>query len=255
MLSPIAQKKEGNTMEKNILNCSSLSSKEINNLLRTPRTSNVALTGILGQRFIGSGMKDIDIDIFGTPGNALGSYLDGGEISVQGNAQDAVGDTMNDGKIIIHGSVGDALGYSMRGGKIYVKGNSGYRTGVHIKEYADKKPIIIIGGKAGSFLGEYLAGGTIVVLGLGINGSVAGNFTGTGMHGGVIYLRTDILPPNLPKQVSVSDSTKEDISNLGSLLSEYFSLFNLNPEEILSSHFFVLRPNARNPYKQLYVLN
>jgi glutamate synthase domain-containing protein 3 len=242
-------------MEKQIINCSSLSSKEINFLLRVPRTSNVALTGILGQRFIGSGMKDIDVEISGTPGNALGAYLDGGKISVKGNAQDAVGDTMNEGNIIIHGSVGDALGYSMRGGKIYVKENSGYRTGVHIKEYADKKPLIVIGGKTGSFLGEYLAGGTIVVLGLGIDGTVAGNFTGTGMHGGVIYLRTDVLPPNLPKQVSVFDAGKDDIFYLESLLSEYFALFNLKPEEILSSHFFVLRPNARNPYKQLYVLN
>lgn len=242
-------------MNRTVIDCSSLTSKEINSLLRCHKNQKVSLTEVLGQRFIGSGMKDLDIDISGTPGNALGAYLDGCSISVNGNAQDAVGDTMNDGLISICGSVGDALGYSMRGGKIYVRGNSGYRTGVHIKEYGNKKPLIVIGGKTGSFLGEYLAGGTIVVLGIGISGSVAGNFTGTGMHGGLIYLRSDTLPPNLPKQVSVSDGNERDISTLQTLLSEYFSLFSLDQDEILSSHFFVLRPNAKNPYKQLYVLN
>ena len=31
----------------------------------------------------------------------------------------------------------------------------------------DKLPVLVVGGKAGSFLGEYQAGGVIVVLGLG----------------------------------------------------------------------------------------
>ena len=64
---------------------------------------------------------------------------------------------MNDGKIIINGNAGDTLGYAMRGGKIFVKGNAGYRTGIHMKEYKDKNPVIAVGGSTGSFLGEYLA--------------------------------------------------------------------------------------------------
>ncbi len=55
------------------------------------------------------------LDIFGTPGNDLGCYLDGGRIEVFGNGQDQVGNTMNDGAITIHGRVGDAAGYAMRG--------------------------------------------------------------------------------------------------------------------------------------------
>lgn len=49
----------------------------------------------------------------------------------------------------------DATGYAMRGGKIFVRGNAGYRAGIHMKAYKDKTPVLVIGGKAGSFLGEY----------------------------------------------------------------------------------------------------
>ena len=93
------------------------------------------LVGTLGQRFIAAGMDAKKIRIDGTPGNALGAYLNGAQICVYGNAQDAVGDTMNDGEIIIHGNIGDAAGYAMRGGEIFVKGNAGYRAGIHMKEY------------------------------------------------------------------------------------------------------------------------
>lgn len=116
----------------------------------------------LGQRFIGTGMRRHQVLIHGTPGNALGAYLNGGTLEVFGNAQDAVGDTMNAGSIIVHGSVGDTAGYAMRGGTIYVQGNAGYRAGVHMKAYQDTLPVMVIGGRTGSFLGEYQAGGLIL---------------------------------------------------------------------------------------------
>ena len=131
----------------------------------------------LGQRFIGTGMRRHQVLIHGTPGNALGAYLNGGTLEVFGNAQDAVGDTMNAGSIIVHGSVGDTAGYAMRGGTIYVQGNAGYRAGVHMKAYQDTLPVMVIGGRTGSFLGEYQAGGLILVLGLHQDGKpIASNF-------------------------------------------------------------------------------
>ena len=126
--------------------------KELNKKIKAAG-EHVHIEDCFGQRFIGSGLKGKTLTINGTPGNALGAYLDGAVIEVHGNAQDATGDTMNDGKIVIYGNAGDALGYAMRGGNIFVRGNAGYRTGIHMKEYRDKKPTIIIGGKVGSFLG------------------------------------------------------------------------------------------------------
>ena len=57
----------------------------------------------MGQRYIASGLSGKDITIEGTPGNALGAYLDGSTITVHGNVQDATGDTMNDGAIYVDG--------------------------------------------------------------------------------------------------------------------------------------------------------
>ena len=147
------------------IDASQLDYRQLNAAIRDC-TGDVAVTGCLGQRFIGAGRGHDRLTITGTPGNALGAYLDGACIEVRGDAQDAVGDTMNAGRIIVHGSIGDAAGYAMRGGELYVAGNAGYRAGIHMKAYGDKLPVMVIGGRAGSFLGEYQAGGIIIVLGL-----------------------------------------------------------------------------------------
>jgi len=215
----------------------------------------VVIDACFGERFIGAGASSKTITIKGTPGNALGAYLDGASIIVHGNAQDAVGDTMNDGKIIIHGNAGDTLGYAMRGGKIFVKGNSGYRTGIHMKEYQEKKPVIVVGGSTGSFLGEYQAGGLIIILGLDAEDFPAGNFAGTGMHGGEIFIRSSIRPKNLPKQVNSNEADRSDKRRIEDYLAEFSDLFLISMDEILGKPFYRLTPNTKNPYKQLYVEN
>ena len=214
------------------------------------------VSGCCGQRFIAAGMSDKDITIDGIPGNALGSYLNGGKIEVLGNAQDAVGDTMNNGTIVVHGNLGDAVGYAMRGGKIYVRGNAGYRAGIHVKAYKDKVPLIVIGGRSGSFLGEYQAGGVIVILNLDTpDRKCVGFFPCTGMHGGKVYLRSECSDVVFPKQVKARKATKKDMDELKKLLSEYIGIFNLDENEVLSSCFTVITPDSENPYRQMYVAN
>ena len=208
-----------------------------------------------GQRYIGTGLKGKTVAINGTPGNALGAYLDGAVIEVKGNAQDATGDTMNDGKIIVYGSAGDALGYAMRGGSIFVRDGAGYRTGIHMKEYKDKKPVIVIGGSAGSFLGEYLAGGLIVVLGIGAENAPVGNFTGTGMHGGKIFIRTDKELTALPAQVIVEVAGKDELREIEPVVVEFAGFFGMDAQSLMKDRFLVLKPNAKSPYKQLYTAN
>ncbi|MHC1693690.1 MAG: glutamate synthase [Eubacteriales bacterium] len=215
----------------------------------------ITIENCYGQRYIGSGLSEQNITINGTPGNALGAYMDGAKITVNGNGQDAVGDTMNDGMIIIHGNAGDALGYAMRGGKIYVRGNSGYRTGIHMKEYKDKKPVLIIGGCADNFVGEYLAGGVIIILGLDGQEKLIRDFAGTGMHGGLIFVRSAYLPPNLPKQVMAAPAESSDLEGISGYLKEYCGIFGLDYEAVVSAPFQVLKPNAKNPYKRLYTNN
>ncbi len=234
---------------------SNLKHKEINDLIRGGG-NDVTLSGCLGQRFIAAGMGDINLTIKGTPGNALGAYLNGAVITVEGNAQDAVGDTMNDGKIIIHGNIGDAAGYAMRGGKIFVKGNAGYRAGIHMKAYENKIPVMIIGGCTGSFLGEYQAGGRIIVLGLETKEKrIVGNFPCTGMHGGKMYLRGDCRGITFPDQVNVKEASADDINEIRDDIREFCALFGTEETELMSSPFTLITPDTKNPYKRMYVPN
>lgn len=230
--------------------------KELNDMIRESEDKTITIDNCIGQRFIGSGLDGKEIIINGTPGNALGAYLNGSKIIVNGNVQDAVGDTMNTGEIIVHGSSGDATGYAMRGGKIFVEGNTGYRAGIHMKAYKEKVPVLVIGGTAGSFLGEYQAGGIIVVLGLESTGKIpVGDFCGTGMHGGKMFLRCEELPSDLPPQVVSKTALKEDLEEILPVIKEFCIEFDKDFNNIINSHFFVLSADTKNPYKQLYTHN
>jgi len=230
--------------------------KVLNDTIKAHVGETVTIDNCLGQRYIGSGRSQGDIIINGTPGNALGAYLDGSDIIVNGNAQDATGDTMNEGSITINGSSGDATGYAMRGGKIFVRDNAGYRAGIHMKAYKEKLPVLVIGGCAGSFLGEYQAGGLIIVLGIGCEDKTpVGRFCGTGMHGGKIILRSDELPTDLPKQVVAREATKEDLLEIEEYVSDFCDKFDMKKKEILEHKFYILVPDTKNPYKQLYTMN
>ena len=229
--------------------------RNLNECIRTCGDKEIRIDNCIGQRYIGAGSSGKTIRIQGTPGNALGAYLDGTEIYLDGNAQDAIGDTMNAGAIIVNGNAGDAAGYAMRGGKIFIRGDVGYRCGIHMKAYKEFKPVIVIGGRAGSFLGEYQAGGLIVVLGLHSDGKPAvGNFCGTGMHGGEMYIRGE-LPAGLPAQVKAEKT--EGISDgwVRGVVREYAARFGLNAEELLNDIYYRLTPDSDNPYRQMYTDN
>lgn len=229
--------------------------KEINRKLQTVQ-ERCELTNCCGQRFIGAGLSDREIQIKGTPGNALGAYLNGASITIYGNAQDAVGDTMNAGKIVVHGNIGDAAGYAMRGGKILVKGNAGYRAGIHMKAYQEKIPQMVIGGAAGSFLGEYQAGGVIVVLGLGVTDRrIVGNFPCTGMHGGKLFLRSRCEDVRFPEQVTARPAAAEDFTEIHNILLDYCAFFAYDVNQILDAPFTVVTPDTANPYRRMYVAN
>ena len=237
------------------IDASQLDHRRLNEQIRhSPGT--LRITGCLGQRFIGAGAERGRLEITGTPGNALGAYLDGACIEVRGNAQDAVGDTMNDGRIIVHGSIGDAAGYAMRGGELHVQGDAGHRAGIHMKAYGDKVPAQVIGGKAGSFLGEYQAGGIILVLGLSqTRRPIVSNFPCTGMYGGKLYLRSDGRGLRLPEQVDAHPAGEDDLAEIGKYVENYCAFFGGDRDAVMAAPFTVITPDTKNPYRQMYVLN
>ncbi len=246
------------TNEKIVVDAKGKDTKQLNEILRqlvAQGHTHIELKNVFGQRYIGTDLrKPVQIDIYGTPGNDLGSFIEGPRIVVHGNAQDGCGNTMNDGKIVIHGHAGDITGFAMRGGKIFVRDDVGYRVAIHMKEYKGKKPVLVIGGTAQDFLGEYIAGGILIVLGLTLKRDEKhrANFIGTGMHGGVIYLRGNVAPHQLGKEVSILKLTKEDLRELRAYVEEFASHFHFDSEEIMREKFIKLLPLTLRPYGKLY---
>jgi len=216
----------------------------------------IVLDNVCGQRYIGTALSgDLKITIHGIPGNDLAAFMSGPTIIVKGNAQDALGNTMNSGLVVVHGNAGDLAGFSMRGGRVFIRGNAGYRVGIHQKAYENWFPVVIIGGRVGDFLGEYMAGGLQVVLGLdgpGPNGNLVGDLAGTGMHGGIILVRGEVDEATVGKEVRIVKPSEDDMTLLRLHLKDYCGHFGLNMETILKKPFVKLYPASHRPYGKLY---
>jgi len=242
-----------------VIDCAGVYYKQVNEAVRTlfaEGTESVRLTSVNGQRYIGTGIKGkgLRIEVHGTPGQDLAMFMDGPTLEVFGNAQDGVGNTMNSGTVIVHGDAGDVLGYGMRGGKVFIKGDVGYRVGIHMKAYEDLRPIMVCGGKARDFFGEYMAGGLLVLLGMNsrLEGPLVGGYLGTGMHGGEIYVRGEVESWQCGKEVGVFAATDEDLAGLRPILAEYCEAFSMDVDEVLSGAFTRLVPISHRPYGKMY---
>lgn len=240
------------------LDVSSVYYRDLNKRLREAVDSgieDIELRNVCGQRYLGTDLdRPVRIDIHGTPGNDLGAFMDGPQINVYGNAQDGCGNTMNEGEIIVYGHAGDIVGLSARGGKIFIREDVGYRAGIHMKEYKEKKPVLVIGGTAQDFAGEYMAGGVMILLGLTLGESEThkARFIGTGMHGGVIYLRGNVEEYQLGKEVGIAEPDEHDREILNRYVGEFCGHFGCDSETILSSRFIKLFPKSLRPYGRLY---
>lgn len=216
----------------------------------------IDLVNVNGQYFIGDGInKPVTITVNGVPGNDLGAFMNGATIIVRDNGQDNIGNSMNAGKVVVHGHAGDVLGYGMRGGRIHILKDVGYRVGIHMKSYQDNKPVLVAGGKAGDFFGEYMAGGVLVLLGMFTDApekSKHGFRFGTGMHGGVIYVRGGVDEAKLSSEVGVFDLTPEDRQELEGYLQEFSKDFKLDFKEIMREKFVKILPKSKRPYGNMY---
>ncbi|UMZ73819.1 hypothetical protein [Natranaerofaba carboxydovora] len=229
---------------------------EIRKAVKEVNKQNIELKNIFGQRYIGAGLEgNINIKINGVPGNNLAAMCDGPKFEVFDNAQDMVGNTMNDGEIIIYGHVSDTPGIAMRGGKIFIREQAGYRVGIHMKAYKDKIPVLVVGENTGDFLGEYMAGGVLIVLGLNTpqDKSPVGDYVGTGMHGGTIYIRGHVDEDQLGKEVSKIELNDKDKKILKDNIETFCNYFDKDLNKLIDSEFIKLEPVSTRPYGRLYV--
>lgn len=214
----------------------------------------ILLKNVLGQRYIGGGLNnEAVLEVHGTPGQDLGAFMNGSRIMVFGNAQDGVGNTMNAGKIVIHGKAGEIPGHSMRGGKVFIRGDVEYRAGIHMKEYRDQIPWLIIGGTTKDYCGEYMAGGRLVVLNLdNVPGSPVGQDVGTGIHGGAIYVRGHVDAHQLGIGAIFAQIDEEDREFLTEALAEFARDLEIDLSRISPDEFTKITRKGARPFGNLY---
>ncbi len=217
----------------------------------------ITLVNVNGQRYIADGVAaEVKFTIQGVPGQDMAAFMRGPVIRVEANAQDGVGNTMDDGRVIVNGLAGDVIGYAMRGGRIMIKGDVGYRVGIHMKAYKEKLPTIVVGGKSGDFLGEYMAGGVILLLGMFTDkpeDPITGRSLGTGMHGGVIYVRGEVPDYQLGPGLHTQPVDETDMKMIRELSEDFATEFKVSAKTILSKPFVKVKPFSHRPYGNMYV--
>ena len=211
--------------------------------------THIELDEVYGQRYIGDALPEgVELAIHGTPGNDMAAYMDGASIEVFGNGQDQIANTMNEGHIAIHGHSGDAVGYAMRGGEIFVRDYVGWRVGIHMKQYKSKRPVIVIGGNAGSFLGEYMAGGIIILMGK------PGRYLATGMHAGVLYVKGGVADSLVAEGLVQEACDAADDALLQSYIDRYNGYFDGEVDQVVyrSGDYKKIKPASSRPYGSMY---
>ena len=101
----------------------------------------------------------------------------------------------------------------------------------------------------GSFLGEYQAGGVIVVSGLDAADErpIVSNFPCTGMHGGKLFPRSDCAEIPFPEQVTARPATPEDMPEIEEYLREFCALFDVDFDMLYASRFTLYGSHAGQP--------
>ena len=214
----------------------------------------IVLNNVLGQRFIADGLKgSVTITVNGVAGGDLCMFMSGPTCIVNGNADHAPGNTMDAGLLVINGSAGDATAHSMRGGRVYVKGDIGYRGGIHMKQYLEKRPILIVGGHARAFLGEYMAGGLLIVLGMNKTGpAVSERGIGSGIHGGEIFIRGSVDAKYLGVGAKAEIASEADKQRIAPFIRDFAVKTGIDSAPLIASDFTRIIPASARPFANKY---
>jgi glutamate synthase domain-containing protein 3 len=214
-----------------------------------------------GHRFLGNGLGvdtgKIQIDVFGSPGDYLGSGLDGAEMRVHNNGQDQLAQIMKAGRLVVHGDVGQTFMYGAKGGDAYVLGNAAGRPLIN----AVGKPRVVINGTcldylAESFMaGDPLNGGGFVVLNavrfdeerglVDLEEPYPGGNLFSLASGGAIYVRDPqgLLTEDQLNGGEYVELATEDWDLIKPYLQENERLFGISLERLLSVEGRLLAPN------------
>ena len=119
-----------------------------------------------GQRLISTAVMgtgdtdDVEIDVYGTPGEYFGAFMQGGTVRCHGNAQNFCAMGIHHGNLYVYGNAGKVCGYASKGGKIVILGDivdRAWTNSVNDPRCQDLQIFIL--GSASKYCGESLMGG------------------------------------------------------------------------------------------------
>jgi len=121
-----------------------------------------------------------------------------------------------------------------------------------MKQYRDKRPVLVIGGIFRAFLGEYMAGGLILALGDSSQNPIRERGIGSGIHGGKIVIRGDVDEYYLgvgARKTPVPDNEKDEITPL---IKEFAGYFGIDPQTLLDDTYVQITPSSSRPFANKY---
>jgi glutamate synthase domain-containing protein 3 len=121
-----------------------------------------------------------------------------------------------------------------------------------MKQYLEKRPVLVVGGSARSFLGEYMAGGLILVLRRFPGDMTDERGIGSGIHGGEIFIRGDIADDCLGVGTRKNICNAEEMERINPFINEFAALFNLDSTPFLEADYVRISPASARPFANKY---
>ncbi len=85
---------------------------------------------------------------------------------------------------------------------------------------------------------------------------MVGDYCGTGMHGGVLYLRGDVDHFHIAKRfVAITEANEDELAAIMPALREFCELFDYDLDAVLDERFWVVRPFSHKPFASNYAPN
>jgi glutamate synthase domain-containing protein 2/FAD/FMN-containing dehydrogenase/ferredoxin/glutamate synthase domain-containing protein 1 len=135
-------------------------------ILYKTRGQRLISTAVMGQ----GDTDDVVIDVYGSAGEYLGAFMQGGTLRMHGSAQNFCAMGMHHGNLEVYGNAGKVNGYASKGGKIFILGNvvdRGWANSVNDSRCQDLEVFVL--GSATKYTGESLMGGNFFFGGLHFN--------------------------------------------------------------------------------------
>lgn len=190
-----------------MLDCSELSTREINRTLASLPDGAVArIVEPWGRHNLAVGLTNrIDIRIEGGAGYFISGLGDGPDVTVDGFVGWSVAENLMSGTVRVRGNASECAGASSHGGTLIVEGDASSRLGISLKGGT-----LVVAGDAGHMSGFMAQAGTMLI------GGDAGHALGDSLYETVIYVGGKIA--SLGSDARVEELTEADVATVENLV-------------------------------------